>query len=281
MTIPPGAPPSRGVEAARPLRIVLLTRDALYPRDFLRGLLGGLLGGVPSHPFEIVGVGLSGRALRRGRPGWVGAALDTAAWVRVVGVRYAAYMGWVAGVAPTLLRVGPSPRGVAAGVLGRGVGGGAPVARISDVNAPEVQGWIRGLAADLILSVHWNQWIAPETAALARLGGVNLHPSRLPAYRGVDPVHVALRAGEQVLGVTLHRIAPEIDTGAVLAQRTLDVRPGGRIANNRALFFVGGRMLRGLLDGEPGGLLALERALEGAWAQPTEGASHHGWRDVR
>jgi methionyl-tRNA formyltransferase len=47
---------------------------------------------------------------------------------------------------------------------------------------------------------------------------VNGHPSLLPRYRGPSPVSWAIRNGETELGFTFHRMDPELDTGAILAQ---------------------------------------------------------------
>lgn len=258
-----------GELAPLPLRVLVLTRDALFARDFLRGLLseseGAGAGTVP--PFQIVGVGVSTRALRRGAPGRVAQVADILQWVRKVGVRYAVYIAWVAHLAPLLMRVSPSPAQVAARA-------GAPHLRISDVNAPDTLRWIEALQPDVVLSAHWNQWIAPETLAQVRFGGINVHPSILPADRGVDPVHVALRRGATELGCSLHRVVPRLDEGDLLAQHRCPVLPGGRVPNNRALFRAAGGLAREVLSD-------LEGALARAWPQPTEGASYHGWDAVR
>lgn len=246
-------------------RVLLLTRDALYPRDFLRGLMGD-----GDLPCTLVGVGLSTRAWRRGGNGRIDSLRDVGAWVQRVGVPYALYMAWVAMMAPVLLRARPSPVAVARRAH-------APVRRIADVNDAATRRWIAQCAPDLILTVHWNQWVAPETAALATDGGVNVHPSPLPAYRGVDPVHMMLRAKEHTLGCTLHRIAPGIDAGAIVAQHHMTVRAGGRVPNNRALFHEAGLLARTLLHDRA----SLRRALAAASPQPMDGASYHGWDAVR
>ena len=62
-------------------------------------------------------------------------------------------------------------------------------------------------------------WKIPADAlAVPKLGVVNGHPSLLPRYRGPSPVAWAIRSGETEVGFTFHRMDPELDTGAILAQ---------------------------------------------------------------
>jgi methionyl-tRNA formyltransferase len=55
---------------------------------------------------------------------------------------------------------------------------------------------------------------------------VGVHPSLLPRHRGPDPYFAAIDAGDDVTGVTAHRLDEEYDTGAILARRTLRIDPG-------------------------------------------------------
>jgi methionyl-tRNA formyltransferase len=50
---------------------------------------------------------------------------------------------------------------------------------------------------------------------------VNFHPSLLPRYRGPIPVAWAIRKGETEIGVTFHRMAPDLDTGPILSQAAI------------------------------------------------------------
>ncbi len=55
---------------------------------------------------------------------------------------------------------------------------------------------------------------------------VNIHPSLLPAFPGLDTHARALAAGASVHGCTVHLVDAGMDTGPILAQAGLDVRPG-------------------------------------------------------
>ena len=55
---------------------------------------------------------------------------------------------------------------------------------------------------------------------------LNTHPALLPAFPGAHAVRDALAAGATVTGCTVHVVDAGVDTGPVLAQATVEVRPG-------------------------------------------------------
>jgi phosphoribosylglycinamide formyltransferase 1 len=55
---------------------------------------------------------------------------------------------------------------------------------------------------------------------------VNIHPSLLPAFRGLKPQAQALAAGVAVSGCTVHYVVPELDAGPSIAQAEVPVLPG-------------------------------------------------------
>ena len=95
---------------------------------------------------------------------------------------------------------------------------GIPIVEVTDVNGPAMQAELHMVQPDLIVSFHFDQIFAPTTLALARGGGINLHPSLLPRHRGPVPTIWALAEDPPVFGVTVHRLTPRIDAGAILAQ---------------------------------------------------------------
>ena len=54
---------------------------------------------------------------------------------------------------------------------------------------------------------------------------VNIHPSLLPAFTGLDTHRRALAAGVKVHGATVHLVTPELDAGPIIAQAVVPVRP--------------------------------------------------------
>ncbi len=55
---------------------------------------------------------------------------------------------------------------------------------------------------------------------------INVHPALLPAFPGLDAVGQALRHGVRVSGCTVHLVDTGMDTGPILAQSAVAVRPG-------------------------------------------------------
>ena len=85
-----------------------------------------------------------------------------------------------------------------------------------------------GIAAhepDLVVSAGFMKIVGP--AVLGAIGGrlINTHPALLPAFPGAHAVRDALAAGVQVTGTTVHLVDAGVDTGPVLAQREVAVRP--------------------------------------------------------
>ncbi len=56
-------------------------------------------------------------------------------------------------------------------------------------------------------------------------GVVNIHPSLLPSFRGVDGVQQAWDYGAKVVGCTVHFVNAEVDDGPIIVQKSIDVMP--------------------------------------------------------
>jgi len=59
---------------------------------------------------------------------------------------------------------------------------------------------------------------------------VNIHPSLLPAFPGLNTHQRAIEAGCKVAGVTVHQVTTELDHGPILAQAVVPVLPGDTAA---------------------------------------------------
>jgi folate-dependent phosphoribosylglycinamide formyltransferase PurN len=133
---------------------------------------------------------------------------------------------------------------------------GAPLVVVRDVNGGAMRTALAAARPDLIVTLHFDQILAPETLALARLGGVNLHPSLLPRHRGPVPAFWALAEDPAETGVSLHRLAPRIDAGALLAQSRVALPPGlSALDAARRLHMAGLPLLRDLLARLDAGVL--------------------------
>ena len=54
---------------------------------------------------------------------------------------------------------------------------------------------------------------------------INIHPSLLPSFKGLDTHERALEAGVKLAGCTVHFVRPEMDTGPIIAQAAVPVLP--------------------------------------------------------
>ncbi len=75
------------------------------------------------------------------------------------------------------------------------------------------------LNADILAVFAYGRIFGPKFLSLFPRGGVNVHPSLLPLYRGSIPVIAPIINGDAETGVTVQQIALEMDTGDILAQR--------------------------------------------------------------
>lgn len=90
----------------------------------------------------------------------------------------------------------------------------------------EVQAALDGHGIDLICLAGFMRILSP--AFTARWSGrvVNIHPSLLPAFRGLHAQRQALEAGARESGCTVHLVDAGVDTGRILLQRRVPVRAG-------------------------------------------------------
>lgn len=89
---------------------------------------------------------------------------------------------------------------------------------------PGIIAALEPLAPDLIVSAHFPYRLPGPVLAMARLGGVNLHPARLPWYAGARPLHAMLLNGDELRfgGMTLHCMTEVFDAGPIIGAATLD-----------------------------------------------------------
>src|SRR5262245_12041971 len=93
------------------------------------------------------------------------------------------------------------------------------------VNTPEGVARVRGVQADLLVVAAYGQILSAEVLNAAPMGGINVHASLLPKYRGAAPIAWAIWNGETRTGVTIIRMSTKLDAGDMLAQDTLDILP--------------------------------------------------------
>ncbi len=131
-----------------------------------------------------------------------------------------------------------------------------PIFDPHDVNSDAFHIQLAQFRADLLIVCDYGQILSAATLATARLGGVNLHGSLLPKYRGAAPINWALFHGEQETGVSVIHMTPQVDAGPVIAQAPIDIGPDETAAQlEPRLSELGGWLMRRAIDAVEAGRL--------------------------
>ena len=102
---------------------------------------------------------------------------------------------------------------------------GIRVLQPASINRPDAVEAMRAIEPDAIVCFAYGKRFARRVLDLPRLGCFNIHASLLPRYRGAAPINHAILNGDAETGVTVQRMAAEIDAGAILAQESLRIGP--------------------------------------------------------
>ncbi|MEY2597379.1 MAG: hypothetical protein RL182_462, partial [Actinomycetota bacterium] len=82
------------------------------------------------------------------------------------------------------------------------------------------------LGSDLLITIGYGRLLKESTLSIPKFGGINLHFSLLPRWRGAAPVQRAIEAGEKVTGVTVFQMDSGMDTGPIWTQREFEIPYG-------------------------------------------------------
>lgn len=80
---------------------------------------------------------------------------------------------------------------------------------------------LKALEPDLVVLIAYGNIIPKEVLAVPRFGFLNLHLSLLPVLRGPSPAQYAILEGRTETGVTLMKMDEGMDTGDIIAQKTI------------------------------------------------------------
>ena len=83
--------------------------------------------------------------------------------------------------------------------------------------------WLDERGIDLVVLAGFMELLGPEF--VRRFDGrlINVHPSLLPAFPGLDPIAEALAYGVRVTGVTVHFVDEGVDSGPIILQEALEL----------------------------------------------------------
>ena len=79
---------------------------------------------------------------------------------------------------------------------------------------------IAALKCDLLISFAYGRIFGPKFLELFPMGGINIHPSLLPKYRGPSPITAAILHRDKETGITIQKLGLEMDAGDILAQES-------------------------------------------------------------
>ena len=82
---------------------------------------------------------------------------------------------------------------------------------------------------DLIVMAGWMRIVSKKFCEAFSGRIINLHPSLLPKYKGLDAVERAIKAGETETGCSVHFVTEELDSGAIIKQQEVPILPGDTV----------------------------------------------------
>jgi methionyl-tRNA formyltransferase len=165
----------------------------------------------------------------------------------------------------------PSGRGrhlTASPVKIAAIAGQLPIAQPLTLRNEAAQSQLSSWRADVLVVVAYGLIVPPEVLALPRFGGLNIHASLLPRWRGAAPIERAILAGDRSTGITIMQMDAGLDTGPVLLQRSVEISGGETGGSLRAtLATLGAEALLEALSGLTAGTLT-------ARPQPEQGVTY-------
>jgi methionyl-tRNA formyltransferase len=98
-----------------------------------------------------------------------------------------------------------------------------PVHEPESINDTAARLVLASYRPDLFVVCDYGQILSSEVLELAVQGGINLHASLLPKYRGAAPINWAIYHGETLTGVTVIHMTAKLDAGPAIAQVKTDI----------------------------------------------------------
>ncbi len=154
----------------------------------------------------------------------------------------------------------PHGRGMkfaASPVKGRAEALGYPVHQPERVRRKPFPSLVQEMAPDALVVVSFGQIIPQSMLDMPRYGGINVHASLLPRWRGAAPIHHAILAGDEETGVATMQMEATLDTGPTYLVATEPIHPDDTVATlEPRLAALGGPLLVETLDRLEAGNLA-------------------------
>ena len=117
-----------------------------------------------------------------------------------------------------------------AGALERAAGAGVETAVFACATYPDRESrdvamadWLAEREVELVVLAGYMQLLAPAFVRRFANRMINVHPSLLPSFPGLDSIGKALEHGVKITGVTVHFVDEDLDSGPILLQRPVPV----------------------------------------------------------
>ena len=109
------------------------------------------------------------------------------------------------------------------GAVARAAKFGIPHVRIPHKDEDRMIELFKAWKVDLIVLAGYMRVIKNPDAFPAPM--INVHPSLLPKYKGLNAVEQAMDSGDSVTGCTVHYVTEELDSGTIIAQQEVPILP--------------------------------------------------------
>src|SRR5207302_10920127 len=124
-----------------------------------------------------------------------------------------------------------------------------PVFQPESVNTAEGVAELKKLAPDLLVVAAYGQILSRDVLSVPPRGGINVHASLLPKYRGAAPIAWAIYHGETRTGVSIIKMSVHLDAGDILAQDATAIGPEETAGELEArLAMIGARLASQVID---------------------------------
>jgi methionyl-tRNA formyltransferase len=100
-----------------------------------------------------------------------------------------------------------------------------PVLQPPTLRTPEARAPALAVPLDVLVVAAYGLILPAEVLAWPRHGGINIHASKLPRWRGAAPIQRAILAGDAATGVTIMRMDEGLDTGPMLDVVDVTIAP--------------------------------------------------------
>jgi len=102
---------------------------------------------------------------------------------------------------------------------------GIPVWQPENIRGEPAREHFESFKSDIAVVAAYGKILPDWVFALPRFGAINIHGSLLPAYRGAAPIQRAVMNGEIETGVTIVKVAPEVDSGEIMMRKKTPLGP--------------------------------------------------------